>query len=154
MLPMFGDRKPQPYVHTEFDEVQGRLSPNGRWMAYSSNVSGTLEVYVETVPAQQGRWQISTAGGSEPHWRRDGKELFYIAADRTLMAVPVKAESTFEAGIPVPLFRAPVSAGIVPYPATYDVSADGQRFLMNAIVEEAPVSRVAVVVNWEAELKK
>jgi eukaryotic-like serine/threonine-protein kinase len=154
LLPTFGDRRPLPYLHTEFDEMQGRLSPNGRWMAYTSNVSGALEVYVETIPASNGKWQISTAGGMDPHWRRDGKELFYIAADQMLMAVPVKTERTFEAGIPVPLFPTRVSAGVVPYPATYDVSADGQRFLMNAIVEDAPVSPIAVVVNWTADLKR
>src|SRR4030095_16327282 len=84
------DRKPFPYLQAEFDEKHGRFSPNGRWVAYTSNESGRDEVYVQSFPPSGTKFQISADGGSEPQWRKDGTELFYIAEDRTLMAVPVK----------------------------------------------------------------
>ena len=154
LLPLFGSRTPVPYLQTEFDEIQGRLSPNGRWMAYTSNTSGTLEVYVQPTSPSGGKWLISTAGGFDPRWRRDGRELFYIAANQMLMAVPVKTEGAFEAGIPKPLFQTRVSPGVVPYPPTYDVTAEGQRFLLNTLIEDAPASPITVVLNGTAGLKK
>ncbi|MBI2833800.1 MAG: serine/threonine-protein kinase, partial [Acidobacteria bacterium] len=100
VLPLFGDRKPYPFLKTEFDESQARFSPDGRWMAYVSNESGRLEVYVRPFPGPGTKWQISPNGGSQPQWRRDGKELFYIAADHRLMAVAVKSGAMFEAAAP------------------------------------------------------
>ena len=143
-------------MQTEFDETEGRLSPDGRWMAYTSNESGTEEVYVqrfrgvEGTPASSaaGKWRVSTNGGSSPAWRRDGKELFYIARDLKLMAVEVKGSSTFELGIAKGLFETTraVNTG-------YAVTADGQQFLVTVTTEEAS-SPVTVVVNWTTGLKR
>ncbi len=106
-----GERKPIPFVVTQADETFGQFSPDGQWIAYSSDESGRREVYVQgfapdRVPAAAGgKWLMSTAGGDKPRWSRDGKELYYIAPDRKLMAVPVKLGPPFQPGIAVPLFE-------------------------------------------------
>jgi Tol biopolymer transport system component len=132
----------------------GQFSPDGRWVAYSSNESGKWEVFVAPFPGPGGNWQVSTSGGSEPRWRRDGKELFYVAPDGKMMAVDVKASPTFEAEVARALFqthrREAVSSADM---FSYDVSADGQRFLINAEVEGAASPPLTVVLNWTAELK-
>ncbi|MCA1660594.1 MAG: hypothetical protein LC642_08695, partial [Verrucomicrobiaceae bacterium] len=97
VLPMSGDRQPFPFLQTEFNEQAAQFSPDGKWIAYSSDESGAPEVYVQTFPASGGRWRVSTDGGRQPRWRRDGRELFYITADGKLMAVDVKLGATFEA---------------------------------------------------------
>ena len=104
VLPMYGDRQPSPFLQTEFNERQAQFSPDGKWIAYTSDESGTRDVYVQTFPAPGGRWRVSTGGGTQPRWRRDGRELFYIAAGRKLMAADVKPGATFEAGVPKLLF--------------------------------------------------
>ena len=86
-----GDHKPVPYLQTPFNEGDAQFSPDGRWMAYASNESGQPQVYVQAIPASGAKWQISPAGGAQPRWRRDGKELFYISTDQKLMAVSVKS---------------------------------------------------------------
>jgi dipeptidyl aminopeptidase/acylaminoacyl peptidase len=158
ILPLAGDRQPREYLTSDFSEVQGRLSPDGRWLAYISNESGRYEVYVQPFPAAPGkRTQVSKGGGTHPRWRNDGKELFYLAADGQLMAVAVKAESRFEAGAATELFElrgfgttsAPASAR---YP--YDVTADGQRFIILKQVEDASTQNITVVLNWTAALKR
>jgi Tol biopolymer transport system component len=101
---MTGDRQPYQFLQTEFNELQARFSPDGKWVAYSSDESGAREIYVQTFPASSGKWRVSANGGSQPSWRRDGKELYYISGDRKLMAVDVKLESKFEAGVPQKLF--------------------------------------------------
>lgn len=139
---------------TPADETFGQFSPDGRWIAYSSNESGRREVYVrgfapDRVPAAAiGKWQISTAGGDKPRWRRDGRELYYLAPDGKLMAVPVTLGSTFDVGIATPLFDIRV-VGFGPY----DVAADG-RFLMLTPVDDAPrtSSPITLVLNWQAGL--
>ena len=87
VVPLSGDRKPMPVLHSEFNESQGQFSPNGRWIAYVSDESGMPQVYVQSFPTLTGHWQVSPDGGTQPRWRRDGKELFYLAPDRKLMAV-------------------------------------------------------------------
>jgi Tol biopolymer transport system component/predicted Ser/Thr protein kinase len=151
-LPLTGDRKPVTLVRTPFNDSQGQLSPDGRWLAYRSAESGKYEVYVQAFPPSGGKWQISTAGGEEPRWRRDGKELFYVAEDK-LMAVRVKAVgSNFEAGIPGMLLEAPlVKAG---HRNRYLVASNGQRFLINATLEQTAASPFTVVLNWLAAVKK
>jgi len=153
VLPLFGDRKPILYLQTGSDESQGQLSTDGRWMAYTSNESGRSEVYVQAFPISGGKWQISTNGGVQPRWRGDGKEIFYLALDRKIMAVTVKADSTFETGAPTELFPTQVTQ-LFGVRNPYAVTADGQRFLINTRVEEANPSGIAVVVNWHAGLKK
>jgi hypothetical protein len=121
-------------------------------MAYSSAESGTVETFVQTFPVSGGKWQISSAGGAYPRWRRDGKELYYIAPDNTVMAVEVATGSQFSAGTPKPLFRAPVKLMDIGF--QYDVSADGNRFLINTLEEDQQATSITVVQNWTAELKK
>ena len=150
------ERKPIPFLVTSADETFGQFSPDGKWIAYSSDESGRREVYVQgfapdRVPAAAlGKWQISTAGGDKARWRHDGRELFYIAPDRKLMAVPVKTGESFEPGVAVPLFDTNVT-GFFPY----DVSADG-RFLLNTVTDVAPAasSPVTIVLNWQAGLRR
>ena len=101
LLPLDGDRKPVPYLQTPFNEVAGQFSPNGRWMAYASNESGQPQIYVQPIPASGVKRQISTAGGDQPRWRRDGTELFYVSANQKLMTVPVKPGAVFEIGFPL-----------------------------------------------------
>jgi hypothetical protein len=159
MLPLDGEPKPQKYVATEFNESQGRFSPDGRFVAYSSNASGRSEVYVQPFPnAAEGKWMVSTGGGSAPRWRRDGKELYYISADSKMMAVEVSTAPTFKKGVPKELFPAPIWGGGTTTNVTrYDVTADGQRFLINAVPSEASggeVTPITVILNWPQLLKK
>jgi Tol biopolymer transport system component len=145
VLPMFGERKPYPFLETEFDEAFAIFSPDGRWVAYVSDETGTAELYVRRFQESGGSWRISTDGGTVPRWRRDGKELFYISGGK-LMAVEVKAsESSFELGAPRLLFE---KSGI----SNYDVSKDGQQFLIAVPVESSP-EPITVVLNWTADLK-
>jgi Tol biopolymer transport system component len=147
VLPMFGDRKPYPLLQTEFDEAWARFSPNGRWVAYTSNETGTSEVYVREFQGSGERWRVSTGGGILPLWRRDGKELFYNSGGK-LMAVDVKADrSSFEPGVPKLLFER--SGG-----GNFDVSRDGQRFLIPVLVEESSPEPITVVLNWTADVKR
>ncbi len=162
VLPLAGEtknaeRKPMPFLRTEFDEADGRFSPDGKWVAYNSNESGRYEIYVREFspgqPASGGKWQVSTGGGAEPRWRRDGKELFYLAPDGKLMAVEVKAGAGLEVGIPRPLFQTRVSLGGI-LAARYAVTRDGQRFLIISEAAEAFGEPATVILNWPAALKK
>jgi serine/threonine protein kinase len=154
VLPLFGDHKPFPFLQTEFQELDGRFSPNGRWIAYDSNESGKREVYVQPFPASAGKWQISTNGGSDPIWRSDGKELFYLATDGKIMAEPVKSEATFEAGVPKALFQTMFIGFVRGGFEHYRVTADGQRFLVNMPSAGGTPPPITVVLNWAAGLKR
>jgi Tol biopolymer transport system component len=132
-LPLFGDRKPMLFLQTQSNEQQAEFSPDGKWVAYTSDKSGKSEVYVQSFPASGGKSHVSTDGGADPRWRRDGKELFYLSPDRKLMAVPVKGETTFEADVPKVLFQTRVPALTVYDRNSYDVTKDGQRFLINSL---------------------
>ena len=154
VLPMVGDRKPIPYLRTQFSETGFRFSPDSRWVAFVSEESGRPEVYVMSFDGSREKWPISTDGGTQPRWRRDGKELFFLTADNKLMAVPVKPRTeAFETGVPVVLFRID-SPGWDPYGNAYDITADGQRFLIQTGVAGAQSLPFAVVVNWTAGLKR
>jgi serine/threonine protein kinase/Tol biopolymer transport system component len=147
-----GGTEPEPYLRNEFQETEGQLSPDGHWIAYVSDESGRSEVFVSAFPTPIGKWQISTDGGTTPRWRPDGKELFYIAPDSRIVAVAVTLGSTFARAAPRPLFIAPV---FQPSPFTkFDVSADGTRFLVNAIVDEGKDRPITIVVNWTAALER
>jgi dipeptidyl aminopeptidase/acylaminoacyl peptidase len=151
VFPLSGDRKPLPFQQTPFSETQARFSPDGRWIAFVSNESRRLEVYVAPFPGPGGKVQISTAGGNEPRWRRDGKEIFYLAAGTRLMAAAVNGQRAgFEVGEVRQLFTIRLQRGAG---AAYDVSADGQKFLVNALID-VPEVPVTLVVNWMAGLKK
>jgi dipeptidyl aminopeptidase/acylaminoacyl peptidase len=149
ILPLFGDRKPFPFLNTPSYEKEVRFSPDGRWLAYVSDESGKNEVYIQSFQKSGEKRTISTAGGSQPVWRRDGKELFYLAADNRLMVVPVKVGSSFESGVPAALFRIDPAVE-----HAYDVTSDGQRFLVNTNVTRAESLPITVVVNWTASLKR
>jgi Tol biopolymer transport system component len=111
VLPMLGERKPIPFVENGANNYYAQFSHDSRWIAYASNESGRYEVWVQSFPAGNGKWQVSTNGGVQPRWRRDGKELFYLGLDRKLMAVPVRGASTLEFGAGVPLFEARTEGG-------------------------------------------
>jgi serine/threonine protein kinase/Tol biopolymer transport system component len=148
-----GERKLMPLLNSEFIEVCGQLSPDGKWVLYVSNESGGSEVYVQAIPPAKGKWKISTSGGSFPRWSPHGKEIFYLAA-RNLMAVEIKSVSPgLQVGIPRILFEARL--GTTQGRNGYDVSGDGQRFLMIVPVEETTTATsMTVVVNWLAALKQ
>jgi eukaryotic-like serine/threonine-protein kinase len=146
------DRKPSIFLQTDANEVGAQFSPDGRWIAYSSDESGAYEVYVRSFPDAAGKWQVSTRGGAGPIWRRDGKELYYYAPDGKLMSVAVKSGAGFETGAPAALFGFR-SASIVTV-APYAASADGQRFLLNTVVDESGNAPLTVVLNWTAGLKQ
>jgi serine/threonine protein kinase len=158
-LPLEGERKPVPYLRTEFNESQGRFSPDSRFIAYTSNASGREEIYVQPFPAAASdKWQVSKGGGVEPRWRADGKELFYISTDSEMMAVAVSTNPTFTATAPKVLFHVPSSrGGSLTLVTRYDVTADGQKFLVNALPSQGAgknVTPITVVFNWQAGLKK
>ncbi len=149
-------QKPIPFLQTDFNELQGEISPDGHWMAYSSDESGSQEVYVRPFPVAEGKWRISTAGGIQPRWRRDSRELFFVGADGKMNAVTVKAVSgtkpSFEASAPVPLFDTHIVD--LPVAFDYDVTADGKRFLVTTKNAAGYAEPLNVVVNWNAGLKK
>ena len=148
-MPLVGDRKPIPLVPGGVPNDEPQLSPDGRYLAYMSYEAGRFEVFVQGFPNPGARARFSTEGGAQPQWRGDGRELFYLSPDGTLMAVGVKAGATLEPGVPRRLF----STGHPPSLDHYAVSADGRRFLVLAPVESAP-STITVVLNWTAGLKK
>jgi Tol biopolymer transport system component len=155
------DRKPIPFLRTEFNELFGRLSPDSHWMAFTSDRSGRREVYVRPFPPGEGEWPISIAGGEQPRWSGDGKELFFEETDGKMTVVTVKkavpgAKPVFEAGAPVPLFDAHMTSANNDALTEYDVTADGKRFLINTtggpgVATSPPLT---VVVNWSLGGKK
>jgi eukaryotic-like serine/threonine-protein kinase len=155
VAPLTVEAKTIPVLASPANEVQARFAPNGRWLAYASDESGKFEVYVRPFPEASGQTLISVAGGMQPEWRRDGKELFYISADRKLMAVPVITDgTTFSNGAPRALFDVQMPEPSPPYPTDYAVGMDGQRFLVNTVVDQPTRPALTVIVNWTAELKK
>src|SRR5262245_716825 len=119
------------------------LSPDGRWLAYASDVMGRYEVYVQSFPGGVGKRQVSNGGGNSPRWRRDGQELFYYARDGKLMATKVRGGESFEVGATKSLFEFRAGTVLTIY-TPYDVTADGQRFLINAVVDTEQIGRAHV----------
>ncbi|MGH9363698.1 MAG: protein kinase domain-containing protein [Thermoanaerobaculia bacterium] len=150
VLPTFGDAKPFPFLKTPFSEGLPSFSPDGRFLAYQSNESGRGEVYVQSFPGPGGKWQISNAGGAEPHWRSDGRELYYRGPDQKLMAVEIQTGSGFTAGVPRALFLGRFDTATARN--RYLPSADGQRFLTVAPLGREAMTPTTVVLNWFAEL--
>jgi Tol biopolymer transport system component len=149
-----GERDTQILARTPFGEGGPMFSPDGRWVAYASNESGRSEIYVQMYPGPGGKWQISTDGGIEPMWNRNGRELFFRNGNR-MMAVAITAQPEFAAGRPTVLFEGQYEATLVSN-ANYDVTPDGQRFLMlkaTGAQEDAP-TQINVVLNWFEELKR
>jgi hypothetical protein len=134
-------------VATPFSEGEPRFSPDGKWFVYVSDESGRDEIYVQPFPPTGAKWQISNAGGDAPRWSLGGKEIAYCAPDYTRKAVTVRTAPAFEAGVAVDLFKTPNSWGS-------DVTADGQRFLVNMAAAANPPSPATVVLHWDAELPR
>jgi len=150
------DRKPFPLVVTNHNEREPVFSPDARWIAYQSDETGRFEIYAQPFPGPGGRVQISNSGGAQPRWRADGREIFYIAPDRALMAAPVVMSpdgKSLAPQAPVRLFQTRIAGGAVPGAPNkqqYDVSSDGQRFIINTLIEETSSSPITVILNWTA----
>jgi Tol biopolymer transport system component len=143
-----GDRKPEPFLRTEFNEVDSMFSPTGRWIAYTSDESGQDEVYVRPFPSSQGKRQVSTEGGRFPVWNPNGKEIFYRDGDK-MMVVDVETEGELVLGKPRHLFEVPSLR------LNYDVTLDGRRFVMIEHLQSRPVSdQLVLIQNWAEELKR
>jgi len=154
VLPLDGERPGAPFIQSPSTEYAPQLSPDGRWLAYTSNESGREQVYVERFPEGGSKRQISYDGGAQPRWRGDGKELFYVGIDARVMAVPVSGSTALEAGVPVALFQSRMpGASYTSAGHTYDVTADGQRFLANVTVTELGPP-ITIITNWTAALRK
>jgi len=143
-------QQPQPVVETPAMEKQGQFSPDGDWISYTSDESGTPEIYLRRFPIAAGKRQISTRGGSQPHWRRDGKELFYLALDGTLVSVSVAVRGRdLETSAPRELFKTGITGAFVERRNQYVVTHDGQRFLVNVSTEDEIPAPITVIVNWK-----
>ena len=151
LLPAAGG-SPVLFQTSSGNQANGMISPDGKWVAYASDESGTWEIYVTTFPGAAGKWQASRGGGREPRWRGDGKEIFYLGPVGMLTAVPVSTEGSFSTGTPTPLFqfhgRAAISSTDV---FSYDVAKDGKRFLVNRYVKPEHISPLTVVLNASAK---
>ncbi|PYT20602.1 MAG: hypothetical protein DMG57_41570 [Acidobacteria bacterium] len=152
LLPRKRDAKPVRFLGSTADEMHGNFSPDGKFVAYTSNESGRFEVYVETFPRSDRRWPVSTNGGYEPRWRADGREIYYLSADQKLMAVTIGAGPSF--AIPKVLFQTHVPAGVHANRTHYVPTLDGRRFLINTQSGELPPNPITVVLNWTAGLKR
>ena len=149
ILPMDKEQKPWQFLQTQFSESQASFSPDGRWIAYRSDESGKNEVYVVSFPNREGKWQVSTGGGSNPMWSRSGKELFYVNVKK-VMAVDVAAQATFSASVPKKLFEVPLSDF-----GPLDISPDGQRFILGVTrAQELTTTQLNVVLEWFKELQE
>ena len=140
-------RKPFPYLTSEFDEHRAKLSPDGNWLAYASNETSRDEVYVQSFPSPGNKWRVSVNGGSRPVWRRDGKELFYIAPDRKLMVAAVTPKPRFQTGQPAPLFETRLSLT-----RFFDVTPDGNKFLLVDPMQDA-ATPMTLLVDWTAAIQ-
>ena len=149
------DRQTRPLLQSQWLIRNAQFSPDGKLVAYASSETGNWEVYVSPFPGFGSKWQVSRGGGEEPRWRRDGKELYYLAPDGRLMAADVKTGAGFEAGSPVTLFlthpRQPISAMDF---FSYDVTGDGQKFLVNTKVDTSNSAPLSVILNWSSEMEK
>ena len=152
-----GERSQVPVANSEFNETHGQISPDSRWVAYASDESGRPEVYVRPFPAVEGRagkWLVSSSGGTQPHWRGDGRELYYIGPDRKIIAVDVKTGPVFESSTPHALFTTSGVFGDNVLLSQYDITRDGKKFLVVSPLEGDVSSPITVTLNWEAALKK
>jgi serine/threonine protein kinase/Tol biopolymer transport system component len=155
-LPMFpdksGEQKPFPVVVTNFVDITPAFSPDGKWLAYANNETGRYEVYIQPFPSGGGRWQVSTAGGATPNWRKDGKELFFFSPDQQVMAVDVNQNGAgLQLGAPHALFKATTVSGPN---GPYTVSADGKKFVMNTVLPQSITEPLTLITNWPADLKQ
>jgi hypothetical protein len=153
---MDGSEKPKRFLQTPYNEFRGQVSPDGRWIAYVTNETGSDEIMVESFPQPGQRKRISPEGGSFPQWRADGRELYYFAPSsnqrRTLMAVRIDTGSTFSASRPESLFQVP-PLGDNPRRGPFAPIGNGDRFLMNLSVPDTKPRSITLVLNWPSLLK-
>ncbi len=154
ILPLTGDRRPYRFYPSESVQFNGRFSPDGKWIAYTSNETGDFEVYVQPFPATGEKWKISVNGGGQATWRRDGKEMFYRTWDGKMMAVSLKTKPGFTSGVPRMLFQSSADPLFPNLGIPYAVTADGRKFLVNAALDESRASPITIITNWTAALKR
>jgi Tol biopolymer transport system component len=154
VLPLFGDRRPFPIVQTPSADTAGMFSPDGRWIAYMTAEGGQSNVFVQPFPRGGERHQVSRDGGSHPVWRADGRELFYLASDGTMMAVPIQATDRFSAGVPQALFQTTTGTPRFNTSNVYAATKDAKRFVMISRPQRASAADLTVVVNWPAAIPK
>jgi eukaryotic-like serine/threonine-protein kinase len=143
------EMKSTPFLRVAGTLKSAQFSPDGKWVAYASNESGRWEVYVTSFPEAKGKWQVSNAGGEQPKWRGDGKELFYLGEDARLMAVPVQTGQGFNAGAPAMLFQTnPKETVATSEQFLYDVAPDGQKILVNTALKNAEAQPMTVILHW------
>jgi eukaryotic-like serine/threonine-protein kinase len=147
-------RKPVHYLTPASDQMHGSFSPDGRFVAYSSNEDGRFEVYVQTFPLSDQKWKVSVSGGFEPHWRADGRELFFLSEDLMLMSASTTTVPTFQPGTPERLFQTQVPEGVSPFRTRYQVSKDGKRFLVYTQTNRNARPAITTVLNWTAALQR
>jgi Tol biopolymer transport system component len=154
-LPLDGNRKQFEVVQTDFNERNAQFSPDGKWIAYQSDKTGKFEIYVRPFPSPGGDLLVSANGGAQARWNSNGKELFYVAADDRLMAVPIRFASngqTVESGTPVALFTTDVgTTAINTNRQQYMVTPDGRSFVLNSVLKQAGASPITVILNWKAK---
>ena len=147
------DFKTKAFLNASGSSRTAQFSPDGRWVAYASNETGKWEIYVTSFPGAQGKWQVSNGGGTQPRWRSDGREIFYLSPDLKIMAAPVASGTTFDSGAPVALFQTnPRELVATSEQVSYDVSRDGQRFLVNTQAPQAEMQPMSITLNWAAQL--
>ncbi len=154
LLPFAGDRRPIPFLESRFNKTQATISPDSRWIAYTSYESGNDEVYVESFPTPGGKRQVSAHGGVQPRWRADGRELFYVSPDRMLTAVPVELDQSFRVGTLAPLFKLPVipqGSQSIGLSTLYAAAPDGLKFL-TVVPPDGSDAPITVILNWTAAL--
>jgi Tol biopolymer transport system component len=153
LLPLADNKKPFSLVRSPGNQMHANFSPDGRFIAYTSNESGRYDVYVETLPSSDRKWPISINGGYEPRWRADGREIYYLSENRQLMAVPVSSGPK-PFGVPRPLFQTDVHTGVSLLRTHYVPSRDGTRFLVQTRSRDLLPVPITVVLNWQEELKQ
>jgi len=152
LMPLSGDRQPKPLFQSQaFDQGAATFSPNGRFIAYTSNESGRWEVYLQSFPPSADKLMVSSTGGALPLWRDDGKELFYLTEDGRVMSVEIKSSAKLESSVPQQLFQTRIKLAD-DYP--YAINPDGSRFLINVPAETNDTAPMIVVLNWTAGLKR
>jgi Tol biopolymer transport system component len=152
-----GDHKPIPLADSAFNETQGQVSPDSRWVAYASDESGRFEIYVQPFPPEPGRpgkWLVSAGGGLQPRWSGDGRELIYVAPDGSLMVADVRFEPSFGSGAPRILFHAQAGLAGSSTKFRWSLTRDGKRFLLVSLATGVASEPATVVLYWQTALKK